>query len=248
MRKSLVIAGFAVWVVGAASMDWAGSVAWAASSNLEQSIAQRIKAYTHGKVSPDGIQKSPVPGVYEVRAGLDIFYVDSTGQYAFVEGHLIDLKNTIDITQAKLDKAAMVPFDSLPLNLAVKTVRGSGTRKLAVFEDPNCPFCRSFHKLLSSLDDVTIYTFPYPVLGADSVAKAEAALCTQDKASAWEQLMTSGSVPAGTHCETDLQKILQLGHDLNIHGTPTVFFANGVRAQGAVPPDQFMAMLDQASQ
>lgn len=215
--------------------------------DLENRLKGQVQANTGGKVRPDAISKTPVPGVFEVRAGLDIFYVDATGQYAFVEGHLLDLKANRDLTRERLEAAARIDFASLPLDLALKTVRGNGKRRLAVFEDPSCPYCRALHTLLSQLDNVTIYTFPYPVLTADSDAKARAALCAPDRAKAWSELMSTGKATSPAKpCQSGVDQLIELGNRLSIRGTPTVFFADGRRAQGAVPPDQFMAMLLQA--
>lgn len=222
------------------------SPVWADENGATDRLKQQLQEVSHGRIQPDAITKTPVPGVFEVRAGLDLIYVDGTGRYAFVEGHLLDLKENKDLTQQKLDNLARIDFKSLPFDLALKTVRGNGRRQLAVFEDPTCPYCRALHTLLDQLDDVTIYTFPFPVLSPDSDAKARAALCAPDRAKAWKELMMQGKVPAAQACATQVDRILQLGTQLNIRGTPTVFFADGRRSQGAVPPDQFMALLTQA--
>src|ERR1700752_1053383 len=165
---------------------------------IENRLKAQVQANTGGEGRPDAVSNKAVPGVFEVRAGLDIFYVDATGQYAFVEGHLLDLKANRDLTRERLEAAARIDFASLPLDIALKTVRGSGKRRLALFEDPNCPYCRALHTLLGQLDDVTIYTFPYPVLSADSDAKARAALCAPDRIKAWSELMRTGkaTIPA----------------------------------------------------
>lgn len=218
----------------------------AEGGDWEQQLKDRLHAVTNGKVRPDAITRTPVQGVFEVRAGLDIFYVDASGQYAFVEGHLLDLKAGRDLTRERLDAALRIDFASLPLDLALKTVRGSGKRRIAVFEDPACPYCRALRTLLDQLDDVTIYTFPFPVLSAESDAKARRALCAADPARAWTALMHTGQAPAARPCQSNVDKLVELGARLNVRGTPTVFFADGRRAQGAVPPEQFMAMLNQA--
>lgn len=212
---------------------------------IEARIKQQIQRNTNGRVVPDSVANTPVPGVYEVRSGLDIIYVDREGQFAFVEGHLLDLKANRDLTQDRLDAAARIDFKALPFDLALKTVRGSGTRQLAIFEDPTCPYCRALHTLLDQLDDVTIYTFPFPVLSAESDGKARAALCATDRERAWRELMASGHAPNARPCATQVDKVIALGNRLDVRGTPTVFFSDGRRSQGAVPPDQFMNMLKQ---
>lgn len=215
-------------------------------AGFEARLKDRVQAMTAGKVRPDAIARTPVPGIFEVRAGLDVFYVDATGQYAFVEGHLLDLKAGRDLTRERIEEASRIDFAALPLDLALKTVRGTGKRRIAVFEDPACPYCRALRTLLDQLDDVTIYTFPFPVLSAESDAKARRALCAADPAKAWSALMHTGQAPAARPCESNVDKLVTLGTHRNVRGTPTVFFADGRRAQGAVPPEEFMAMLNQA--
>jgi thiol:disulfide interchange protein DsbC len=220
---------------------------FAQNSALEEKLKSNIQTFTNGKVTPDNVAKTPIAGVFEIHSGLDVFYTDATGQYAFVEGHLIDLKNTRDLTQERMDQLSRVNFKDLPLHLALKTVRGNGKKILAVFEDPNCSYCRAFRALLNQLDDVTIYAFPYPVLSSDSDVKTRAALCASDRVRAWDQLMASGETPKSAPCRTNIEEIVDLGTRLHIQGTPTVFFANGRRSQGAIPPDQFMTLFNEAS-
>lgn len=223
----------------------AAAPAWG-QRDVEARIKRQVEANTGGHVIPDAVEKTPVAGVYEVRAGLDIMYVDSAGRYAFLEGHLLDLTTKQDLTQQRLEAAARIDFRTLPLDLAMKTVHGSGRRHLAVFEDPTCPYCRALHTLLDQLDDVTIYTFPYPVLSADSDAKARAALCAPDRTRAWKELLATGRAPESRPCATQVDQVIALGNQLNVRGTPTVFFADGRRAQGVVPPDHFIGMLKQS--
>jgi len=233
LRAILAVLFFPV-VCSAGDQDW------------ETQLKDQVQTHTGGKVRPDTVTKTPVAGVFEVRAGLDIFYVDGSGRYAFVEGHLLDLKATRDLTRERLDAASRIDFDSLPFELALKTVRGNGKRRIAVFEDPSCPYCRALRTLLGQLVDVTIYTFPFPVLSAESDAKARAALCAPNPDKAWLELMLTGEAPPAKPCQSTVDKLIELGNRLSIRGTPTVFFADGRRSQGAVPPDQFMSLFLQA--
>jgi len=135
--------------------------AWAQDGPPQLKAA--IERNTQGKVKVDTVTKTPVPGIYEVSSAGDVFYVDETGRYGFVDGRMMDLLEQKDLTAAKLDKINAIDFNALPLKYAIKEVRGNGQRKLAVFEDPNCPICRVFHKFVAQLDDVTIYKFMFPV-------------------------------------------------------------------------------------
>lgn len=136
------------------------------------------------------------------------------------------------------DKPAVAPaigFAELPLELALKQVRGSGRRVFAIFEDPNCGYCKQFAADTAGMTDVTIYSFVYPILGADSVDKAKAVNCAKDPAGAWRDWMLRGTPPAAAQCDADaVDRLLAIGKRLGIRGTPTIFLANGERISGAV--------------
>jgi thiol:disulfide interchange protein DsbC len=210
-----------------------------------EAIKAAVAGYTKNRYVPDEVRATPVPGIFEVRVRMEIFYTDATGRFAFVENHLIDLESRQDLTQTRLDQIASINFKELPLDLALKKVQGNGKRIVAVFEDPHCPICRSFHQFLRQLPDVTIYTFAYPIISAESDAAAKAAWCAEDRQAAWENLVVTGTAPVSKQCATPIGEIVALGQRLGVRGTPTVFFGSGRRVHGALPPDQFVAMLDQ---
>jgi thiol:disulfide interchange protein DsbC len=226
--------------------------AWATEGNLTTAQKEQLKAsverYSEGKVQVDGVAKTPIPGLFEVTSGLDVFYVDATGRYAMVDGRLFDLKTKTDTTQARIDQLNRIDFASLPLHLAIKTVQGTGRRAIAIFEDPTCPICKSLHKFIAQVPDVTVYTFAYPVVSPDALPITQAAWCAPNRALAWEAAMTGNAPPAGNtaNCDTSsIRSILALGEKLQVQGTPTVFLANGRRLVGATPPDQFIDALDE---
>ena len=211
-------------------------------------VKASVEAWLKGKYKVEGVSKSPVSGLYEVRIGTDIIYVDEKGQHAFVEGQLIDIKANKNLTQERVDEMLKVNFDDLPLDIALKQVIGNGKRRLAVFEDPNCPHCRTTRLALNDLKDVTLYTFTYPILAADSEIKVKQALCAKDKVKAWNDLMLERKVPANDgSCVTALPKIVELGRKLRVTGTPTLIFANGKRIPGGVPPEQLRKLVDENS-
>jgi thiol:disulfide interchange protein DsbC len=219
-----------------------------AGEAIEGKIKAAVIANTEGKVLVTSVAKSPVSGIYEVVSGQEIFYTDATGQYAFVDGRLMDLKTHTDLTTLRLEKLSSVDFKDLPLHLAVKTVNGNGRRVIAIFEDPACPICKSLHKFTSQLPDSTVYAFMYPVVSPESIPKAQAAWCSPDKAQAWSILMNGGPAPAKRECDTSgLAQIAGVGDKLAIAGTPTIFLANGRRVVGGMPPDQLLAAIDAAS-
>lgn len=189
----------------------------------------------------DEVTKSPVNGLYEVRVnGSQIFYTDEQGSY-LIQGNLIDVKTRRNLTEERVEKLSEVAFDKLPLKDSIKIVRGNGKRKLAVFEDPNCGYCKRFEKDMKTVDNVTVYLFLYPVLGADSTIKSRDIWCSKDKGKAWADWMEAGTKPAtaaGSCDVTPLQRNVEFGRKYNITGTPTLIFSNGTRTPGAIPAEQ----------
>jgi thiol:disulfide interchange protein DsbC len=211
-----------------------------ASPEIAANIKSSLEAWTNNRYKVDEVRRTPLPNIYEARIGADLFYVDEKAQYIFMEGHMLDLKTNRDLTRDRLDEIMSINFKDLPLEMAIKQVNGKGTRKIALFEDPNCGYCKKLRADLNLLPDVTVYTFAYPILSPDSDVKAKKALCAKDKQKAWSELMLDGKVPGndGT-CNTPLEKIKELGRKYNITATPTIFLTNGKRIQGYMPPEQF---------
>ncbi|MFT4268306.1 MAG: DsbC family protein [Xenophilus sp.] len=196
----------------------------------------------------DEVRKSPMPGVWEVRTGFDIFYTDEAGSYV-MQGQLIDVKAKKNLTEERIDKLSAVAFDQLPLKDAFTIVRGNGKRRLAVFEDPNCGYCKHFEKDMRGVDNVTVHLFLYPVLGPDSIVKSHDIWCAKDRARTWTDWMVDGARPASAaDCDVGaLKRNVEFGRKYNITGTPTLIFADGTRAPGAIPAAQVEQKLQQAA-
>ncbi|WP_334026473.1 DsbC family protein [Burkholderia gladioli] len=197
-----------------------------------------------GDATVKSIEKSPIPGLYEVNLGSQIVYSDAAGDYVLL-GDLVDTKTRKNLTEARMAEINKVDFASLPLNNAIKYVKGNGARKIAVFSDPNCPYCKRFESTLQSMDNITVYTFLYPVLTPDSTVKSKAIWCASDRAKSWENWMVGHQPPSGAgNCDTSaLDKNLALGRGLNVTGTPTIILADGTRLPGAVSADQLSSAL-----
>lgn len=208
-------------------------------------IKAAVETWLENKYKVEEVRKTPLPGIYEVRIGTDFLYIDEKAQYGFVEGNLVDLKANRNLTRERTDEVLTINFKDLPLNLAMKSVTGTGKRVVAVFEDPNCGYCKTMRRDLLKLENVTVYTFTLPILAADSEPKSKKAWCAPDKMKAWNELMLTGKVPdnPGT-CETPIAKVKELSQKLGISATPTVFFANGKRLRGYSPPPEFEKMLE----
>ena len=196
----------------------------------------------------ESVTKSGYLGLYEIYADGQILYSDEKGT-AFIIGPLIDGRTMKNVTQERMNKLTAIKWSELPLERAVKQVRGDGKRVLATFEDPNCGYCKRLAKDLQKLDNVTIYTFLLPILSPDSLEKSKAIWCAADRAKAWTDWMVDGKAPGGkTDCDTTaITKNQEFGRKLNINGTPTLFFASGERLPGAVPLQQIEEKLAQAA-
>ena len=191
----------------------------------------------------DEVSKTPMNGLYEVRMGSDIMYSDAEGNF-LIQGALIDVKQKRNLTEERTEKLSAIPFDQLPLKNAFTQVRGNGKRKLAIFADPNCGYCKRFEKDLQKLDNVTIYHVLYPILGDDSRTKSRHIWCAKDRAKAWNDWMLNGVTPAANACDSStIDANVEFGKKQRITGTPTLFFVDGSRVPGAVPVAQVEKML-----
>lgn len=193
------------------------------------------------------VSKTPMTGLFEVRvSGNDIYYTDADGSF-LIQGHLIDTRAKKNLTEERLDKFNLVAFDSLPLNDAFTIVRGNGKRKMAVFEDPNCGYCKRFERDLQKVNDVTIHLFLMPILGPESSVKSKAVWCAKDKAKAWADMMLREQKLAPGNCDAAaLTRNIEFGEQHRITGTPTLIFADGKRVPGAIGAQQVEQYLAQA--
>lgn len=187
------------------------------------------------EVKAESITKSAFGGLYEIFSGNEIFYTDEKVTF-IVLGNLMDAKTRENVTEARLRKLTAIPFDQLPLDLAFKTVLGKGTRKIAVFADPYCGYCKRFETDILALQDVTIYTFLFPVIRAESTPTSKKIWCSADRVKAWQDMMLRSIEPGGDgNCDNPIDKVLAFGQKLRVTGTPTSFFEDGERMSGALP-------------
>jgi thiol:disulfide interchange protein DsbC len=186
----------------------------------------------------DEVRPSAMPGVFEVRyGGTEIIYTDATGEH-ILQGAMIETKTMTNLTEARIDKLTAVDFAALPVKDALVIKQGSGARKMAVFVDPNCGYCKRFERDLAALKDVTIYTFIMPILGPDSTAKSRDIWCSKDATKAWRAWMLDGAAPTRSMGACDagaLERNVAFGHKYRVNGTPALFFEDGTRKGGALP-------------
>jgi thiol:disulfide interchange protein DsbC len=206
-----------------------------AQNSVEATIKKNIEPRLGG-AKIESIKETPYGGLYELRVAGDILYTDKKGEYLVI-GHVYDAKTTRDLTRERVDEINKIKFSDLPLDSAIKQVKGDGKRVIAVFEDPNCGYCKRLRQTtLKDLNNVTIYTFMYNILSEDSFVKSKNIWCAPDRGKAWDEWMINGKAApvAAASCQTPNDKVLELGQKLKIQGTPAIFFADGSRIPGAV--------------
>lgn len=195
----------------------------------------------------DEVSGTPFPGLFEIRIGTDLLYVDGEVNYV-LQGSLIDAKSRRDLTAQRIADLSRVDFSELPLENAIKQVKGDGSRQVAVFEDPNCGYCKQLHRTLEDVDNVTVYTFLFPILSQDSHTRSRNIWCSEDRAAVWKQWMVDDKQPAVAECDTPIEANLELGRTLMVTGTPAMFFADGSRINGAVPAEALEQKLSETNQ
>lgn len=208
----------------------------------ENEIRNSLQSKFPGIGNIEHIVKTPYAGLYEVVIGDQLLYTDDQGKYIF-DGSVIDAKSRSDLTAARRQVLFAIDFDKLPLELAVKKVKGNGKRKLAIFTDPNCTYCRRLEKELNGVNNVTLYLFMYPIFpGSAEIVRN--VLCSKDPIKAWDDWMLHEVRPAKAVCKTQTDKVMALGEKLHVTGTPNLIFGNGIQAPGFLPLEELEKNLD----
>jgi len=211
---------------------------------IRKNIAERIPQLP--KI--EEVSRTPMNGLFELRLeNNELYYTDADGSF-LIQGNLIDTRTRRNLTEEREAKLGAIDFAALPLKDAITIVRGNGKRKLAIFEDPNCGFCKRFERDLSKVDNVTIYMFLYPILGANSVEKSKAVWCAKDPATTWHNVMAIDFTPPAGNCNTAaIERNVEFGRKYKINGTPTLIAQDGARVPGAINTTQIEKLLADAS-
>jgi thiol:disulfide interchange protein DsbC len=218
--------------------------AWADEAVIRKNLPQRLPEFP--KI--DEVSKTPIPGLWEVRIGNDVLYTDAEGNHV-IQGEVIDTRSKSNLTRERIAKLTAIKFDELPLKDAMVIKQGNGSRRLAVFADPNCGYCKRLERDLVALKDVTIYNFVYPVLGPDSDQKSRAIWCSKDAVKTWRDWMIDGVAPPramGSCDDAAIKRTVAYGQKYRINGTPAIIFENGERVPGALPAAELVKRLDEA--
>ncbi len=209
--------------------------AWANDAAIKKLIQERLPELQVQSVKP-----APMTGWYEIFSGNRLFYVDEKADFIIV-GAIVDAKTKRNLTEERIRDLMRVKFDVLPFEDAIKIVKGDGSRKLAVFEDPDCPYCKKVEADIEKLNNYTLYVFLYPIeqLHADATNKSKKVWCAKDRAKAWQDIMLKNQVPKNKgDCETPIGRNVALANQLNINGTPALIFEDGRLIPGAIPSEQ----------
>ena len=217
-------------------------------SNAQATEAD-IKNTLQNKVPQIGpinqVNAAPVPGLYEVITQDHLFYTDEKARF-LIDGAVYDLSSMRNITEERSRKLFALDFDKLPLELALKKVKGKGERKLAIFTDPNCGFCKRLENELTQIDNITIYQFMYPIFPG-SEEKVRNVWCSKDRVQAWDKMMQSGIAPPVAKCDTPTAKVLALGRKLKVNGTPALIFSDGTINPGYMQAAELEKELKEAA-
>jgi thiol:disulfide interchange protein DsbC len=225
--------------------------AFATAAVADEASLKKAVESAYPKFKVEKVTKTPYAGLYEVFMGGQIIYTDEKMSFLIAEGRLVDPKTKKDLTGERLEELTKIDFSTLPLNQAIKVVKGNGSRKLVVFSDVDCPFCKRLERNeLVNITDVTIYTFLYPIeqLHPDAANKSKLIWCAKDRVKAWEDwILRDQLASAAGSCDVPLEKVGELARKVGVTSTPTLIFADGKRMLGAQPYKEIERMLASAS-
>lgn len=234
-------------IIGGALLALVAVVGSASAGTVELDIKKAVSPLLQG-ASIEKVEYSKRLSVYEIITDRGVFYTDKKGSYV-IFGPAIDTKTKKDLTAERLDQLGAFEFSKLPLNDAIKTVHGDGSRKLVTLEDPNCGYCKKLMQELVKIENVTIYTFLTPILSKDSADKSAAVWCSPDRSKAWHDLMVNGQVPSAvTPCDNPIARNLALKAKLRVMGTPAILFENNVKVPGYVSAEKIEEQLRKSAE
>jgi thiol:disulfide interchange protein DsbC len=222
-----------------------------AASADEAAVRRMVEDKMRGSGQLESVQRAAFSDLYEVVVrtpnGLAIYYVDSRAT-VIIAGQVFDAGSGRNLTEERQRKLSAIKWESLPLQWAITSVRGSGRRKIAILSDPNCPYCTRFEEDLAKLDDITVHILPYAIIRPESVRQAKSVWCSKDRVKAWNDLMFRRVEPrAKPDCDTPIEELVQYGRRIGAGATPTWFLETGERFSGARPLEETRRLLDQAS-
>lgn len=210
-----------------------------AQTNVNNVIKERIEKMI-GSDQVESVTKTPYAQLYELRTKSGLYYTDKEGKYLFA-GNIIEVPSKKNLTEERTSELNKIDFSILPLDKAIKYTKGDGKNVIAIFEDPNCGYCKQFRKNLQTVDNITVYSFQYNILTPESIEKSRQIWCSPNPSKAWDEWMISGKAPeevTDKSCVAPHEKVLALGKSIHVNGTPTIIFADGTRSPGMLTDKQ----------
>lgn len=216
------------------------SIAHADIATLKQNLKTQ-----YPEIEIKSVATTPVKDIYEVYMGGRIVYTNEDAKYFFV-GNLIDLKAQKNLTEERESALTAIDVKSLPLDQAIKHVKGKGERIIYLFSDPDCPYCQLLEKELKNIDNLTIYLFLYPIKSLHPNAEkiSQQIWCSKDSYQVWQDYLINKKQPTAVKaCNTPIEKNIALAKKLEIDGTPSFFLKNGTRISGVKGANEIEALL-----
>ena len=211
---------------------------------IEKALTERFRG-----APVKGLRASVFPGVYEAMIGDDLIYFDAKVNH-FIVGNLVEAATMKNLTEERAAELKAIDVKQLPLDDAIKFVRGNGERVMYLFSDVDCPFCTRLETTLQDIDNITVYIFMYPIdsLHPAARAKQKAIWCAKDRLAAWQDavLRRKFDPNAKGDCDNPVDRTVELGQKLGVRATPTFFLADGRMMAGALPKDRIEAALNAA--
>jgi thiol:disulfide interchange protein DsbC len=196
------------------------------------------------KIKIDEIRKAPIAGLYEIRVGTGVFYSDLTGKYVLFGGQIVETSSRRNLTRERMQELNRIDWNILPLEKAIVSGDENARLKVAVFTDPDCPFCRKLEKELKQVKGIKVYTFLYPLpMHPDARGKSEAIWCSKNRHETLLKVILDRANPQVAKCDTPLDDIAELGRKLNVTGTPTLFSGDGRMSSGWKTADELKKWL-----
>lgn len=208
---------------------------------------KEIIAESYPDLKIKSIKKTNFNDLYEIFLGDQIVYSDEFFSFLIIEGRLVNPKTRVDLTSARLEELTRVNFSSLPFEMAIKVVKGNGERKIAVFSDIDCPFCKKLEReTIAEMDNITIYNFLFPLdIHPNAKVKSSQVWCALDRTEAWNNAMVYDELADNEgNCDTPINDTIRLARDLGVTSTPTIILSSGKRLPGALSAEDLEKYLD----
>ncbi|HKJ22338.1 MAG TPA: DsbC family protein [Gammaproteobacteria bacterium] len=211
------------------------------TADIEKTLAGLLPGKT-----PDRIVPSPVPGLYEVDFGPQVFYVSKDGHY-LLDGDMVDLKERKNLTEQRRTVARVKLINSIDPATMIVFAPKQVKHVVTVFTDVDCPYCRKLHKHLSEYErygiEIRYLAFPRTGVDTPSYYRAVSVWCAADSNSAITEAEQGKAMPM-RHCDNPVDHHLAIAHQIGVTGTPTLVLEDGTMLSGYVSPKELHRLLD----